>query len=219
MGPQSPGVPPGRGDTPPHLAPRPSRTGEPGREGQGRGSGNLTWRRPEVGFPRGARLLSGRQHRSELLPSNTALDPPQALPLPSSQPAGTFRKGVHSKLNPDRVPARRSFSPTSASGHSPAPTRSPLLVSPTEGSPRLSGAARRAPKMRSGGDPHWCTRPAGTAPNCGGQFALWPGARARGPCPRVRASRCPRLRVGGNGSSRCGPRLPPAVTPHLLFKG
>lgn len=121
-----------------------------------------------------------------------------------------------------RVPARRSFTPSSALGHSPAPTRSPQLISPTEGSPRprgLSGAARRAPKMRSGGDPHWCTRLAGTTPNCGGQFALCPGARARGPCPRVRASCFPRLRMGGNESPRCGPRLPPAVTTHLLFKG
>ena len=203
---------PRRHAPPPGTPPLPHRGAGLGRSG--RGPGNLTWRQPELGFPRGARLLSGRQHRSEHRARSTA-----SSPSPKFSARWDFQKRGPLETHPDRVPARRSFSPTSASGHSPAPTRSPPPVSPTEGSPRLPGAARRAPKTRSGGDPHWCTRPAGTAPNRGGQFALCPGARARGPCPRVRASRFPRRRVGGNGSSRCGPRLPPAVTTHLLFKG
>lgn len=49
---------------PPTSHPAPPAQGCRGREGQGRGWGNLTWRRPEVGFPRGARLLSRQQHRS-----------------------------------------------------------------------------------------------------------------------------------------------------------
>lgn len=189
--------------------------------------GNLTWRPPGAGFPRGVvGLLRGNNTGTNCFPlTSRSIHPKLSLSKCSARWDIQEKDSLETLFppaHPDSVRARRSSSPTSAPRHSPAPNSSQQLVSPTEGP--LVRAARPGlpaapPKCAWAENPVSAPAQRSRPPTAGDQFALCPGARARGPCPRAPASGFPRPRVGGAGFPSRRPRLPPAVTTHLLFRG
>ena len=187
--------------------------------------GNLTWRPPGAGFPRGLGLLRGNDTGANCFPLTSRSIHPKLSLSKCSARWDLQEKGSLETLSSfplGQRPGPALLLPHLRAAALPSPQQLSAAGIPNRGSPRPRGpsrAARRTPKVRLGGEPRWRTGPAVTAPNCGDQFALCPGARARGPCPRALARGFPRPRVGGAGFPSRRPRLPPAVTTHLLFRG
>lgn len=135
-----------------------------------------------------------------------SLSQPQAPRLRSPSPQDTGVSGKGGPLEPlltqpsSIQSPQASLLPTSAPGRSPAPTWSQQLGVPRPGSPRPGERYKVLNRVL-----HTPAGMAGTAPKCGGQSALYPGARARGPCPPTQETGSPRLRVGGAGLSAVPP--------------
>lgn len=131
------------------------------REGGRRGSGNLTWRPPGAGFPKGAGLLRRCNIGANCFPRTSRSINPQALPFQASPPGSSEKGFTRNSLFPtfhlDRVLARSSSSsPHLRAGALPNPHPVSTAGIPNQGSPQLrkrSWAAHCAPRVRSGRDP------------------------------------------------------------------
>lgn len=209
------GVQPAPGGTPTRRPrPRPC-PGAAFAKVRGGAPGNLTWRRPGAGFPRGIGLLRGDNRQANRFPWTLRLNPPQALPLQVISPLGSSEKGFTRNssfpaFHRGSVPARRCSSPPPRRvAPQPPPGLSSWYPKPRVPSPgrAVPGCSLR-PRNALGRSPPEAHQPGGRGPQLRGAVRPLPRGKGTGSL-----SQSPANRLSTPQGARRGVPRPSAAPP------